>query len=311
MKRWVLVGLVPTCQEFEARIILATDAGRLNEIGKELTPKVTRGVIPAASCVLLLLFTGCANPYSRFYTDQLGGQSIHEVRALITHEGEPRLYATSDHGRDSRALQENNYYRIGYSNFNASAIDSKKALRQAKKVGAAIVLIQSRYTNTVTGSIPYTVSNPSQTVTSHHSGTVYASGGYGGYSGTSTTIVPGGYTTHQIPYSVNRYDYLATFWVKGTRPRLGVQPEDLSDDLRRKIGSNSGIVVSCVVKGSPAFKADIMRGDIITRINDEIVSDAQSLERSLDRFAGQEVVLLTLRDGRERRVELRLNPSDR
>ncbi len=89
-------------------------------------------------------------------------------------------------------------------------------------------------------------------------------------------------------------------------PSLGVHVNNLSDELCREIGSNHGVVVNVVVKGSPAFNADIMRGDIITRINDGVVADGQSFGEILGRYAGQEIVLQTFRDGQERRVELRL-----
>ena len=88
---------------------------------------------------------------------------------------------------------------------------------------------------------------------------------------------------------------------------LGVRVRDLSDDLRRKIGSNRGVVVTVVFKGSPAFNADIMRGDIITRINYEVVADRQSFDGILGRYAGQGIVLQTFREGQERQVELRLD----
>lgn len=265
--------------------------------------------IVVTALALFALLCGCANPYTQFYTDQVEGRSIRELPMLVTHDGDPQLYATADHERDGRALFENGYVLIGYSTFNAGPVDSDQAIRHAKKVGAALVLLQSQYTNTLMGTIPYTVQNPSQTVTTYHSGSVYGSGGYGGYSGTSTTTVPGGYTTHQIPYAINRYDYAATFWAKAKPLPLGVQVNDLTDDLRKQIGRNRGVVINVVVKGSPAFNADMMRGDIITKINDEIVSDAQSFGMTVARYAGQEVILQTYRDGKERNVPIRLNPS--
>ena len=62
---------------------------------------------------------------------------------------------------------------------------------------------------------------------------------------------------------------------------------DLTDDLRKQLGSNRGVVVNVVVKGSPAFNADIMRGDIITQINKEIVSDVQRFR--IDRLGAMPV----------------------
>ncbi len=52
-----------------------------------------------------------------------------------------------------------------------------------------------------------------------------------------------------------------------------------------------------------------MSGDIITKINDEAISDAQGFDAIVSRYAGQQIVLHTYREGREREVPLRLNPA--
>ena len=109
---------------------------------------MTRSLALAVACVLVLL-AGCANPYSQFYTNQLGGRSVHEIPQLIAHDGTPQIHSTNDHERDGRALMENGYFLIGYSDFNAGSVGSRQAIHQAKKVGAAIVLISSRYTNSL------------------------------------------------------------------------------------------------------------------------------------------------------------------
>ena len=113
-----------------------------------------RNALWATSLLLLILLGGCVNPYSQFYTDQLGGRSINEFPILIANKGDPQLYSTRNHERDGLALRENGYVLIGHSTFNAGAVDSEEAIRQAKKVGAAVVLIQSQYTDTVTGTLP-------------------------------------------------------------------------------------------------------------------------------------------------------------
>ena len=154
-----------------------------------------------ASAVLLLLLTACANPYSQFYNDQRGGRSLGEFPITDRYEGEPQIYSTSDQERDGQSLREKGYVLIGSSSFNSGVVDSQQAVRHAKKVGAALVLIQSQYTNTVT-------------VARHRSGSVHGSGGYGSYSGTSTTTLPGESATRQISYPVDLFDYDATFWAK-------------------------------------------------------------------------------------------------
>jgi len=85
---------------------------------------------------------------------------------------------------------------------------------------------------------------------------------------------------------------------------------DLTDDLRRQIGTNRGVLVHAVIKGSPAFNADVMRGDVITKIGEDITPDRKSFGATMQQYAGQEVVLETYRDGVKREVRLRLNSKE-
>jgi serine protease Do len=60
---------------------------------------------------------------------------------------------------------------------------------------------------------------------------------------------------------------------------LGVQVMDLSDQLRRELGSNSleGVMVTSVVPGSPAESVGIVPGDVITSFGTLSVESAASL----------------------------------
>lgn len=63
------------------------------------------------------------------------------------------------------------------------------------------------------------------------------------------------------------------------RGRLGVQIEDLDDDLAEALGveSGRGALVRSVVNDSPAKRAGIRGGDIITRINNQSIDDSEDL----------------------------------
>jgi hypothetical protein len=207
---------------------------------------------------------------------------------------------------DARKLIENGYACIGTSSFNAAEVNSSKALAQARKLQAAIVVVQSKYRNTVSGTIPFTTQDPPQVVTTYNQGSLYGTGGYGNYYGTSTTTIPGGYSTTYIPYSVNRYDYGATFWARIKPPIFGARIKELPDEIRRQIESNRGVLVDIVIKGSPAYRADILNGDVITRINDESVNGPEHLLSFLSSHAGEEVTLEVYRSGQKRLISLRL-----
>jgi len=57
---------------------------------------------------------------------------------------------------------------------------------------------------------------------------------------------PGGYSTYDIPYSVNRNTSFASYWVKQdvSKLHLGVQSVPLRDDLQRKLERNTGVVIA-------------------------------------------------------------------
>ena len=66
-----------------------------------------------------------------------------------------------------------------------------------------------------------------------------------------------------------------------TQRRLGLQAQELTAELAKLMDSQSahGVIVTEVMTGSAAMKADIQRGDIITKINDQPVQNTAALEK--------------------------------
>jgi len=73
------------------------------------------------------------------------------------------------------------------------------------------------------------------------------------------------------------------------------------------IGSNKGVVVIAVVKGSPAFAADILRGDILKRIGDQEILGFQTFSEATELYAGKKVTVIFLRDSKEFTREILFN----
>lgn len=85
------------------------------------------------------------------------------------------------------------------------------------------------------------------------------------------------------------------------RGRLGAQAQDLNPELAKAFGlkDHRGAVITQVVPGSPADKAGLRPGDIVTHINDRLVKSAETLRNTLGLLrVGETVNLKVLREGR-------------
>ena len=255
--------------------------------------------------LVALALTGCANPFVKYYQDRTGGVDLTKVPTVVLPTGEPKLFQGSNPEADHQRMLEDGYGLIGFSSFNGGNVNIGDALIQAKSIYAEIVLVFSKYTGTRSGVVPLTLPD-TRTSTTTLSGSTFGSGSYGSFYGTANTTTYGTQTTY-IPYNVDRHDYLATYWIKKKLPILGVVTQDLTPEIRQSIGSNKGVLVNAVIKNSPAFRADILKGDILRKINDVELYDRKSYQETIVNFAGQKVIVEILREGKEIKKEIQLD----
>jgi hypothetical protein len=246
--------------------------------------------------LLPLLLAGCANPFVQFYQDRTGGHDLTKSPVVVLPTGEPKLYRGADKDADYQRMLENGYNLVGYSSFNGANVNFNDALTQAKSVHAEIVLVYSKHTETRSGVMPLTLPDI-QTSTTTLSGSAFGSGGYGSFSGTANTTTYGTQTTY-IPYSVDRHDVLASYWIKIKPPVFGVHTRELTPELRQRIGSNKGVHVFAVIRNSPAWKADVLKDDIITKISNTEILDRSSFRKVVGENHGKMVTVEILRNGR-------------
>jgi serine protease Do len=90
---------------------------------------------------------------------------------------------------------------------------------------------------------------------------------------------------------------------------LGVSLQPLNEELSKafKTDTQSGALVAEVQSGSPAEKAGMQQGDVVTAVNDKKVEGPRELQLMIGALApGSKVNLKVLRDGQERAVAVDL-----
>ena len=224
---------------------------------------------------------GCAQSgYKKFYSPYVDAKTLPDVVLLADNE-EPKIYGTDNFQRDTLILRSKKYIPIGYSSFNGGYEDTKNAGNQAKLIGATIVLVNSKYTNTQTSTATLFLPNNK---TTYHAGTVntnttYNNGLYGSsntngtYNGTSTT-----YGTKAIPITTNqrRYDQSATYFVKSNKKyKFGVQFLNLTPDQRKLLERNTGVQVQVVIEDSPAFYSNVLAGDFLIALDGQLIKNTE------------------------------------
>jgi len=271
--------------------------------------------------ILVALTAGCQNPYDKFYTSTIPPKLN---RGLLPHTGETQISSVpaTEIKSSIETLVKRGYVVVGYAKFEAKAGDYTLSLRaKAQEVQADIVLMSSAYARTRSGVSRVLDYNPLEGSTTYSSGQVHSSNyGLGGYiqpSGTfsgksmpssamSTTTSPGTFSADYVPYSVQLNDYSAYF-LRRFHYLIGAPLSPLSDEQRRALQRNTGLVVNIVVEATPAYAAHILPGDILLTIDGEDIVSAEMLnERALAK-AGQVVRLGVLRDGVNKDIELRVD----
>jgi hypothetical protein len=191
---------------------------------------------------ILFLFSCESTPSSnqsssKWYKSWVNVQEISDVITLQQGE-QPKIIRSNNIEDDIFDFLSDYFIIVGRTAFNGTASEQDNFFndinKQCRKNGATIALYNISYTDTRSGS--------------------FSSGG---------------------SYNIRRYDYVVYYFVKSTAPKdkIGLWLVDLSIDERRKYQRNTGTIVNVVYKNSPAFFANILKDDIIIRINDTVIND--------------------------------------
>ncbi|WP_195758337.1 trypsin-like peptidase domain-containing protein [Kangiella sp. HZ709] len=86
--------------------------------------------------------------------------------------------------------------------------------------------------------------------------------------------------------------------------RLGIEVNNIGNGIRQQLGVESGVVVTQVEPGSPAQRAGIKQGDIISELNQRQIEDTNDFNKALEDFrrANKLLILITDASGSDYRI---------
>jgi serine protease Do len=93
--------------------------------------------------------------------------------------------------------------------------------------------------------------------------------------------------------------------------RLGVAVEELTGQLGEYFGAKDGVLVTAVTDGSPAAKAGLKAGDVITTVNGDRIASREDLVRAMRDTTNEDVKIGIVRDKKESSVTAKIEPVRR
>ncbi len=103
-------------------------------------------------------------------------------------------------------------------------------------------------------------------------------------------------------------DSLAPLLLPWSRPKLGVELVETTPELREHFGGtkDSGVLVSKVLRGTPAERSGIAVGDLIVSVGGRAVASVDDLRRALADQEGREFPIVVVRAKRSVTLEVRI-----
>jgi hypothetical protein len=177
---------------------------------------------------------------------------------------------------DLRSMEENGYVNIGQSVWRGRYEDPKKAIKKAKKIKAEVVLFSYQYISSEAGGSMYMP----------HPGSM-----------------PGGLA---VPITFHTYDVAAVYLSKRRPEKIGfgINARFMTPEEVQAIGTNKAEVLEFVIRGSAAFNADLLKGDIILTIAGQYFSDKEKMAQVKTDYAGQAVPLELVRNGKRMTLQI-------
>jgi S1-C subfamily serine protease len=116
----------------------------------------------------------------------------------------------------------------------------------------------------------------------------------------------GRFTDRMLPFNFDGGNFSFAFPGHDGRGRLGVSVEELTPQLATYFGAKDGVLVASVSEESPASRAGLKAGDVITKVNNEPVRSRDDLLRLLRDVKDGDVTIGIVRDRKESTVTAKI-----
>jgi serine protease Do len=121
-------------------------------------------------------------------------------------------------------------------------------------------------------------------------------------SGNQGSVIP-------ISHAVNVANRLLTEERREPQSWIGIELQELSEDLREYFAVDQGALISLVKSDSPALRAGLREMDLVVRFNDQPITTAKQLIEIINQTSpGTRLKLTVRRNARERVYEVETRP---
>ena len=243
----------------------------------------------------LTLLTGCANNFAKHYTSI----TSTNTQSYIPADKSIEIIDVEDNPDELNRFLRDGYLPVGKSHFTAQSRSQKieDIKTQAKAIGAQIVLLNRKDAGASTMVVPFTTPTSSTSIT-NSSHNIY--GNYPGVNniyGSSTTTTYGSKTQY-IPVTSNFTEYTAVYLAK-FKHKVGIHSSELTDMDKQVLNQNTGVRVRAVVTGSPAYFGNVIPGDFILRVNNQIVAGVSGFVEVVNNLPPGKTRLEIVRNGKK------------
>ncbi len=218
------------------------------------------------------------NLYAKHYKEQNG----RGLKSLLV-EPDTKMYVSNHADEDNIDMLENGYDMMGSTGFEAGSITPDMALQHGKDIKADVVLVYSKYASKKSSLSKLEVLKEAAKTT-------------------------GEIDANLLKEDEEQYKYYASYWAKLPMPLFGLHVIKLKQKNKNgEVSAVDGLKILAVIKGSPAFKAGLKRGDVLLRMGEVTLQQPEQLGQAVGDYQGERVDIAFERNGHPAEAKATIN----